>query len=93
MNKVYFKDYPDTSTAIPKVMWWYCIEIKYKGCLNAEYANYLFNNDLKEFFEKYPDELYNASHLDWHGNNDITEEESKFYFKELGDKIKEGNYE
>lgn len=91
MNKIHFKNYQDTSKPIPKVILWYAIQTNYKGILNAEYVNKLFNNKLKEFFEKYPDELYNDSHVDWCGRNDITEKESKFYYEKLKDKIKGDN--
>ena len=85
MKEVYFKNDNEGTTPIPKAMWWYCIEKKYKCPLNADFCNKLLNNELKEFFEKYPEELTKSVKLmnpfSW-GTN-ITEEDIRFYKSEI----------
>lgn len=75
MNKTYFGNDYSSGTPIPKAMWWYIQEIKYKDVVNADFCNKLFNNEMKEFFEKYPEELTKSY--------PITKEDIEFYKKEL----------
>lgn len=86
MEKIYFKNGQEGGTFIPKVMWWYCIEKKYKRPLNADFANELLNNDLKNFFKKYPEELKKPCVFKdfFSGITNITEKDIQFYKKELG---------
>lgn len=83
MEKIYFKNEYKSGTPIPKVIWWYALKINYKGALDADYCNNLINNELKDFFEKYPKELNNS--LSMHGNweNNITKQDEEFYNKEI----------
>lgn len=87
-NKIYFKNYDEIDniairTPIPKVIYWYALETRYKGALDANYCNKLLNLDLKEFFEKYPKELTNAVLLNCKEETNITNEDKKFYKKEI----------
>lgn len=75
MKRVYFENDYQGGTPIPRAMWWYINEIGYKGIVNAELCNELLNNEMKEFFEKYPEELT--------ASRPITEQDVKFYKKEL----------
>ena len=75
MGRVYFKNDYQGRASIPKAMWWYINEIGYKGIINAEFCNNLLNNEMKDSFEKYPEELTTS--------RPITEEDIKFYKKEL----------
>lgn len=83
MKKIHFKNEYEGGTPIPKVILWYATKTKHKGALNADYCNNLLNNQLKKFFDKYPEELYNAASLSWNGNNNITKENEEFYNKEI----------
>lgn len=83
MYKTYFKNGYEGGTPIPKVILWYAEKTKYKGVLNANYANELLNNQLKDFFDKYPEELHNIAMLSFLGQNNITEEEIKKYNLEI----------
>ena len=74
----------DELLPIPKVIWWYVLETHYKGILNAKKCNELYNNELKEFFKKHPEELWNkvdVNFIDYSTN--ITKEEKRFYKKEI----------
>lgn len=79
MDIIYFKNGEEGKTPIPKIIYWYALKTNYYGALSAEYCNKVLNNELKNFFEKYPEELHNKVLLDWRGNNNITEEEKQFY--------------
>ena len=71
MAKLYFRKFlNDTDnlsehyipTPVPNVMWWYYME-KYRDSgipLDADLCNKWLNEDLEDFFKKYPDELYKA---------------------------------
>lgn len=86
MFKYYFKNGYEGGTPIPKVMWWYMIETKDKSCLNAQKANELYNNDLRAFFERHPEELYNKVDVDFIHQTfktNITEQDVKFFRKEI----------
>ena len=83
INNIYFKNDYTGGTPIPKVILWYAIKTDYKGSLNAYYANELLNNQLKDFFDKYPEELHNIASINWTGHNNITEEENKKYALEI----------
>ena len=55
MEKIYFKNGYEGNTPIPKAMWWYICENFDKNThVNADICNKLLNNELKDFFEKYP---------------------------------------
>ena len=89
-DRIYFKNYDEIiddlfskGTPIPKVIHWYALKTKLKWDLDADYCNKLLNNDLKEFFEKYPEELTNAVLFNWKGETNITKEDKKFYKKEI----------
>lgn len=86
MERIYFKNEQEGGTPIPKVMWWYCIEKKYKRPLNADFANELLNNDLKKFFKKYTEELKKPCLFKgiFSSETNITKEDIEFYKKELG---------
>lgn len=83
MDRIYFKNDYEGGTPIPKVIYWYARETKYKSALNADYCKKLLNNELKEFFEKHPEELTNKVQFNWMGENNITKEDLKFYKKEI----------
>ena len=82
-----FEDYPATGTPIPKAMYYYMCKVNEKQqepiALNAELANKLFNNEMAAFFEKYPDEINKPCLVNMFGVSNITEEDKKFYEKEL----------
>lgn len=87
MKKIIFKNYPETGTPIPKVMWWYVAEKSTKLnkpiCLDAALANELYHNELSLFFKKYPNELYNKVLISSNGQINITDEDIKFYKSEV----------
>ena len=86
MPKYYFKDGYEGGTPIPKVIWWYAIETNYTGPLNALKCNEWYNNDLKVFFERHPEELYNIADIDFAHRtfaSNMTDEEREFYRKEI----------
>ena len=82
MEKVYFKNEYEGNTPIPKAMWWYICENFDKNThVNADICNKLLNNELKDFFEKYPKELTNTCVF-------ITQEDINFYKSEINIKEK-----
>ena len=85
MNKIYFKNGYKSGTPIPKVMWWYICENFDKNThVNAELCNELLNNELKHFFEIYPEELYKSATFSMFSNtSNITDEDIEFYKREL----------
>ncbi len=87
MKIIIFKNFPETGTPVPKVMWWYVAEKNKKLdkpiCLNAELANELYQNELSLFFKKYPNELYNKVLMSSNGQTNITEEDIKLYKSEV----------
>lgn len=87
MGKTYFKNEYKSGTPVPKVIWWYALKINYKGAINSKYCNNLLNNELKDFFEKYPEELNNSLSMYGNWQTNITKQEESFYNKEI--KIKE----
>ena len=82
MEKEYFKK---GGTPIPKSMYWYCCETLDKNThINADLCNKLLNNELKDFFEKYPKELKKACTFDLFGSKtNITDEDIEFYKSEI----------
>lgn len=85
MEKIYFKNDYEGGTPIPKAIYWYLLEIGYKEKVNADVCNKLLNNELKYFFEKYPNELTNAVRITniFNFSTNITEEDINFYKKEI----------
>lgn len=82
----YFKNGYEGGTPIPKAMYWYAISTKYDGVLNADKCNELLNGRLKKFFEKYPQELFEpVLFTGFWGNTNITDNDIKFYKKEIGE--------
>lgn len=76
---------------IPKVMWWYiCENFDEDTYVNADICNKLLNNELKDFFEKYPKELTNACMFTdiLNFKTNITEEDINFYKSEINIKEK-----
>lgn len=69
------------NTPIPVVIFWLYIEKygynNYEQPLNADFCNRVFNNELKDFFEKHPEEIEFTS-------VSILEAKKEYYKKELG---------
>lgn len=86
-----FKDYdPDleNNTKLPKVIYWYALETKHKGEINAKYCNKLAKNELKDFFDKYPEQANDGVTMNISGISNITEEDKKFFKREIFGKNK-----
>lgn len=89
-NKIIFENYPNVGTPVPKAMYYYVAKQNadkdYKDLiwLNAKLANKLYQNEMSDFFKKYPAEINKKVLVDWYGNTNITKEECEFYKKELG---------
>ena len=69
------------NTPIPVVIFWLYIEKygynNYEQPLNADFCNRVFNNELKDFFEKHPEEIGFTF-------VSILEAKKEYYKKELG---------
>lgn len=82
-----FRDGYEGGTPIPKVMWWYMIETHDTSALNAAKANELYNNELKDFFKRHPEELHNIVNVDFiHGRTfttNMTNEDIELFKKEI----------
>ena len=86
MEKEYFKNEYEGGTPIPKAMYWYCCETLDKNThINADLCNKLLNNELKDFFEKYPEELKKACVITniFTFKTNITDEDIEFYKSEI----------
>ena len=84
----YFKNGYKNNTPIPKAMWWYiCEHYNKETPVNCELCNHLLNNELKIFFKKYPEELYNKVLIssDYSGRTNITKEDIQFYKNNIGE--------
>lgn len=85
MEKEYFKNGYEGGTPIPKAMYWYCYETLDKNThINADLCNKLLNNELKDFFEKYPEELKKPCTFNlFVSKTNITDEDIEFYKSEI----------